>query len=656
MKLSVIIVNYNVEYFLEQCLHSVFTALEGIESEVFVVDNHSVDGSVRMLKKKFPQVHLIVNQENVGFAKANNQAMRHAKGKYILLLNPDTLVEADTFVKILAFMDETPLAGGLGVKMVNGEGSFLPESKRGLPLPSVAFYKIFGLSKVFKKSRRFGKYHLTYLDRDEINEVEVLSGAFMLLRKSVLDKIGYLDEDYFMYGEDIDLSYRILLSGHKNYYFPKTRIIHYKGESTKKSSINYVLVFYKAMQIFAKKHFSQKNAKLFHTMINLAIWFRASLSIFKRLVLKIIVPLLDFILICGGLLIIAHYWEKWILLPKGSGFPEEFLFIVLPIYTIIWVLSIYFSNAYKQPVKLENLGKGILTGTVIILLIYSLLSENLRFSRAIIVLGTLWVLVASYAFRYFLGRLHLPNYPVGRKRPKRVLIIGDINEAKRISILLGTTPVQNEFVGYINHIKNNEEYKSDEYIGNLSQLKDIISIYKINELIFCGENLPAKEIINIMSELEEWSLEYKIAPSQSTYIIGSNSISVFGDLYTLHVNSIGKKVNLQKKRMFDIVVSWLLLILFPIFIGFVNRKSMFFRNIMMVLAGKKTWVGYNPLSNKSMSTLPPLRKAVLFSTDILRLEQNNEDLIYQVNNIYAQDYKLTTDMQIILKAFKHLGR
>jgi lipopolysaccharide/colanic/teichoic acid biosynthesis glycosyltransferase len=159
-----------------------------------------------------------------------------------------------------------------------------------------------------------------------------------------------------------------------------------------------------------------------------------------------------------------------------------------------------------------------------------------------------------------------------------------------------------------------------------------------------------------MSELEEWSLEYKIAPSQSTYIIGSNSISVFGDLYTLHVNSIGKKVNLQKKRMFDIVVSWLLLILFPIFIGFVNRKSMFFRNIMMVLAGKKTWVGYNPLSNKSMSTLPPLRKAVLFSTDILRLEQNNEDLIYQVNNIYAQDYKLTTDMQIILKAFKHLGR
>ena len=172
----------------------------------------------------------------------------------------------------------------------------------------------------------------------------MLSGAFMLLRKSVLDKIGYLDEDYFMYGEDIDLSYRILLSGHKNYYFPKTRIIHYKGESTKKSSINYVLVFYKAMQIFAKKHFSQKNAKLFHTMINLAIWFRASLSIFKRLVLKIIVPLLDFILICGGLLIIAHYWEKWILLPKGSGFQRSFIYRLTYLYYHMGIVHIFFKR------------------------------------------------------------------------------------------------------------------------------------------------------------------------------------------------------------------------------------------------------------------------------------------------------------------------
>jgi len=657
MKLSVIIVNYNVEFFLEQCLHSVNKAIEGIDAEVFVVDNHSVDGSLRMLQKKFPEIKLIVNSENLGFAKANNQAIQQAKGEYILLLNPDTLVEADTFTKTIAFMDQTTDAGGLGVKMVNGEGAYLPESKRSLPFPNVAFYKIFGLSKLFKKSHRFGKYHLTYLHPDQIHEVEVLCGAFMLLRKSVLDVIGYLDEDFFMYGEDIDLSYRIMKNGFKNYYFPKTRIIHYKGESTKKSSINYVIVFYKAMQIFAKKHFSRKNARLFDAIINLAIWFRASLSITKRVFLKIFIPLLDILFIFGGLFLIASYWEQMILMPKGSGFPDAFFFIALPIYTLIWILSIYFAGGYKRPVKLENIAKGIIIGTVIILLIYALLSENLRFSRAIIVLGTFWVLVVSYAFRYLLARFHLPNYPIGKYRMKRVLIIGDHDEVKRLSVLLGTSPMQKEFVGFIYYKEYyDEKHKNEEFIGNLSHLKDIVTIYKINELIFCGANLSAKEIINIMSDLQDLALEYKIAPSESTYIIGSNSINVLGDMYTLHINSIGSKENLRKKRLLDVSFALLLLILYPFCTWFVRRKSMFFRNILSILMGQKTWVGYSPLIQKNNNPLPRIRKGVLFSTDILQLNTYNDEIIRQVNTIYAQDYKISTDLQIIIKAFKHLGR
>ena len=258
MKLSVVIVNYNVKYFLEQCLHSVFKAGQGIAMEVFVVDNNSVDGSVQMIKEKFSQVILIENKDNKGFAKANNQAIDRSTSEYVLLLNPDTVVEENTFRQIIDFMDTHPDAGGLGVKMVDGKGHFLPESKRGLPTPAVAFYKIFGFSSLFPKSKTFGRYHLGFLDKNEIHEVEILSGAFMLLRKSVLDKIGLLDESFFMYGEDIDLSYRIIKAGYKNYYFPKTRIIHYKGESTKKSSVNYVFVFYNAMIIFARKHFSQK--------------------------------------------------------------------------------------------------------------------------------------------------------------------------------------------------------------------------------------------------------------------------------------------------------------------------------------------------------------------------------------------------------------
>ena len=236
--LTVVIVNYNVSYFLEQCLHSVLKAAERIDCEIFVVDNNSVDGSVALVRQKFPEVKLIVNKDNVGFSRANNQAIRESNGRYVLLLNPDTLVEEDTFSKTVGFMDEHPNAGGLGVKMIDGKGRFLPESKRGLPTPSVAFYKIFGLSALFPKSKIFGKYHLGFLSKEETHSVEVLSGAFMLMRKSALDKVGLLDEDFFMYGEDIDLSYRIILGGYKNYYYHNARIIHYKGESTKKSSVN----------------------------------------------------------------------------------------------------------------------------------------------------------------------------------------------------------------------------------------------------------------------------------------------------------------------------------------------------------------------------------------------------------------------------------
>ncbi|HSY62482.1 MAG TPA: glycosyltransferase family 2 protein, partial [Cytophaga sp.] len=287
-QLSIIIVNYNVCHFLEQALISVSKASNNLDVEVFVVDNNSADGSVEMVKAKFPTVKLIVNELNVGFSKANNQAIAKATGEYILLLNPDTVIEVDTLDKCVAFMNAHPQGGGLGVKMIDGKGDFLAESKRGFPTPWVAFYKIFGLAKLFPKSKKFGHYHLGYLDKNKTHEVEVLSGAFMVLRKSVLDKIGVLDEDYFMYGEDIDLSYRIIKNGYKNYYFSDTRIIHYKGESTKKTSVNYVFIFYKAMIIFAQKHFTSNNTGTFKLLIHLAIYFRAFIALSNRILDKVL--------------------------------------------------------------------------------------------------------------------------------------------------------------------------------------------------------------------------------------------------------------------------------------------------------------------------------------------------------------------------------
>ncbi|MFW5851907.1 MAG: glycosyltransferase family 2 protein [Bacteroidota bacterium] len=273
MKISVVIVNYNVKYILEQCLYSIQTALQHTEGEVFVVDNNSVDGSCKMIQEKFPQVHLIANKENLGFAKANNQAIRQSQGEYVVLLNPDTVVEEDTFEKVIAFMDKTPDSGGVGIKMIDGKGNYLPESKRGLPTLEVSFYKMFGFHKLFPHSKRFNYYYMGHLDNESVHEIDIMSGACMFLRKSVLDTIGLLDEEYFMYGEDIDLSYRITQSGYKNYYFPNTTIIHYKGESTKKASFKYVMVFYKAMEIFARKQLHMKKYSLYWLLFILQYGF-----------------------------------------------------------------------------------------------------------------------------------------------------------------------------------------------------------------------------------------------------------------------------------------------------------------------------------------------------------------------------------------------
>ncbi len=281
-QISIIIVNYNVERFLEQCLCSVMRAAGDLSVDIFVVDNNSTDNSCSMVRQKFPSVSLIENKENLGFSKANNQAIRLSNAEYVLLLNPDTIIEETTLSKMVAFMDSHADAGGLGVRMIDGKGVFLPESKRGLPTPAVAFYKISGLSRLFPRSIRFGQYHLGHLDPNSMHSVDILSGACMMLRRSVLDEVGLLDEEYFMYGEDIDLSYRIIKAGYRNYYFPETTIVHFKGESTKKGSLNYIVLFYKAMYIFTSKYYSGNYSQFLCLLIKIAIFLRAFLSVVAR--------------------------------------------------------------------------------------------------------------------------------------------------------------------------------------------------------------------------------------------------------------------------------------------------------------------------------------------------------------------------------------
>jgi GT2 family glycosyltransferase len=650
-KLSVIIVNYNVKHFLEQCLYSVKKASQKLAVETIVIDNNSLDGSCEMLKLKFPDIVLIENKQNLGFSKANNQGIELSTGEYTLLLNPDTLVQEDTFDKVIEFMDKHPKAGGLGVKMIDGKGNFLPESKRGLPTPSVAFYKIFGLSALFPNSKNFGQYHLGYLDKNQLHEIDVLSGAFMLLRKKTLDEIGLLDEAFFMYGEDIDLSYRIIKAGYKNYYYPHTSIIHYKGESTKKSSINYVFVFYRAMVIFAQKHFSKQNASLFSILINAAIYFRASLAIISRFAKKAFLPATDFLLIILSLYLIKNTYSSI----SQVYYPVQLIAIALPTYAFIWVCSILFSGGYDKPIKIQKLFLGFSWGTIIILILYSLLSEEYRFSRAIILLGFLASALTSLAWRALLHFTIGKDFSIGGKSKKRFAIVGELSEIERVSNLLKLTTIKPEFIAAISADNSLPNPLSKSYLANLSQLKEVVDIFKINEIIFCSQNLSSNLIIQQMSILENPDLDFKIAPQESPFVIGSNSINTSGELYSvLTVNAITKQHNKRNKRFIDIFFSFLFLVFLPIVLVFVKNKKGFINNCFSVLFGNISWVGYSKI-HVNLIELPKIKNAVVSPLDIHSNEMQHAQNAFEINKLYAKNYNTLQDISLILKLIKHLG-
>jgi GT2 family glycosyltransferase len=648
LQLSIIIVNYNVKHFLEQCLFSVYKALKNVEAEVFVVDNNSVDGSVALLKEKFPQVKLIVNQNNTGFAVANNQAIKLASGKYILLLNPDTVVQEDTFQKTLAFMDQHPDAGGLGIKMLDGKGNFLPESKRGLPTPAVAFYKIFGLAKLFPHSKKFGQYHLTYLDKNKDHQVDVLSGAFMMMRKETLDKVGLLDETFFMYGEDIDLSYRITKGGYRNYYFAQSNIIHYKGESTKKSSVNYVIVFYKAMAIFAKKHFSQNHARIFHFLIYLAIYLRAAAALGARFIKQLFIPAIDFTLILLGLYACKHFYEiNFKLYP--NFYSKETLNFFFPVYTITWMLFTYLSGGYDTPLKLRKIIRGVIAGTAFILILYSLLPEYYRFSRALILIGAVYTLLVYLLTRVAFHLIGFKRFKLGGpKTSARIAIIGSEKEFNRVLTILNQTKIQSEFIGFVS--SENNGVKNEHYIGHFHQINEAIDIHKIEEIIFCARDISSIEIIDKMITLVTKGIEFKIAPPESLSIIGSNSIDTAGDLYVIDINNVGRPENKRKKRLLDICVSGVLLLFFWIFIWVQKKKAAFIANCFRVLFGVNTWVGYGRALRKD---LPSIRPSVL--TPINTSENSGNERFNKALLNYSKDYQIENDLRIIWKQISNLG-
>ena len=623
MKLSVIIVSYNVEHFLSQCLVSVERAIanfsgqtpsDSSQIDVFVVDNISVDGTCKMVKERFPWVNLIENPENVGFSKANNQAIKISNAEYVLLLNPDTVIQEDTFSKCISFADAHPKLGGMGVPMFDGSGTYLPESKRGIPTPWASLCRISGLFRLAPKSKKLNNYYAGHLSANENHEIEVLSGAFMWMRKSALDDVGVLDEDFFMYGEDIDLSWRIIKGGWENHYYTGTRIIHYKGESTKKGSLNYVSIFYKAMLIFAAKHFEGSQARSFNFLIRIAIYFRAFISVIHRIIARLTWSVLEGIFLQIGLFILLNFYANY----SGILYDQYSTNVAMVIYSTLWVFFLWVFGGYDKPWIPRRVLRGILAGSIVLIAGYGLLPEDLRFSRAILLLGAVW-----FSAIVIIGRVALGGWRLGAK-PKSRLIVAGKDESLSIKQLLESIELREGIADATTVITPNE----------LSTIVDVVRVHSIGEIVFSGRDVRSEDIITVLASLVDRAVVCRIAWTDDGYVMGSGGPGP--DPVTELDRAIYGPSARRSKRIFDLFSSLILLLAFPLLVVF--RRSDWITYSFQVFLGKSTWVGLDGIHKQS-------RPSIIYAV------KNDDDRVRErLNLAYARKYNWLEDLKLVMNA------
>jgi GT2 family glycosyltransferase len=643
--LSVIIVNYNVKYFLEQCLSSVLKASENISSEIFVVDNNSTDGSKSFFSNRFAGIDFTWNDANIGFSRANNIAVKKATGKYILFLNPDTIVPEDCFEKCIAFLESHADAGALGIKMLNGSGIFLKESKRAFPSPLTYFYKLSGLSHLFPHSKKFSRYHLGHLDENTDHDVDVLAGAFMMVPRAILEKVGSFDEDFFMYGEDIDLSYRIRQAGYKNFYFAGSDIIHFKGESTRKGGLNYVRLFYKAMSIFAKKHYGHR-AVFFNFLIQLGIVVRAIFSAVKRFIQWVGMPVIDGAIILLSFWITKFFWNNFI--KKEVNYSPNLLLIAFPAFTFIFLVASYYSGLYDNGFKQKRLNRATTIAFLLLLSIYGLLPEHLRFSRGILVFGSLLAFVIMTMIRWLLVKWKVIERDERADEHRQTFIIGNENEFLEVNRIMQSAGMEERVIGRID--VNGD---SKNATGNVYELNSLLKMYSVKELIFCEGILSFKKIINIISGIGG-NVRIKFHATGTMGNIGSDSREA-----SIKYISPGKRIRLEhpvsrrNKNLVDILISLFFIITFPYHFARQKRPGLFFNNVFQVLLSKRTWVGYA----LATGDLPGLKSGVLTTTGLpATLNTLPAESLEASDRWYATNYEVWEDIKTVQQGYRFLGK
>lgn len=646
MQLSIIIVNYNVKHFLEQCLFSVQAALVDIQAEVIVIDNNSSDSSLSYLAPKFKNIRFISNTNNIGFAKACNQGVVLASGKYILFLNPDTIVPEDCFKQCLSFFESHPDAGALGVKMLDGSGKFLKESKRAFPSPTTSLFKLFGLSKLFPHSAIFSKYHLGHLDENKSNEVDVLAGAFMMIKKEVLDKLGCFDEGFFMYGEDVDLSYRIQKAGYKNYYFAGTSIIHFKGESTKKGSMNYVKMFYNAMSIFVRKHYGGSKAGIFNFLIHTAIWFKAMLTTISGFIRQIGLPLIDAGLIMLSFWTVKNIWSEYV--RPDIQYENKLLWIAIPAYTVFYLATAYYAGLYDRWYKRSELIRSSVVATIVLLAAYALLPEQYRFSRAITLFGALLAFVLIGILRWILVQVNVLNSNKDKDERYNTIIAASLPEYDQTMQLLKEAGLHQRVLGRLS--VNDEDENS---LGSFKKMQVVSVAVPFREIIFCQGSLSFIDIISSIQLLPK-HISARIHATGSSSIVGSDSKDTSGESVSKENGyKLADPYNRRLKRLSDVAISFLGIITFPVQLFIMKKPLVFLTNCFLVLLAKKTWVGYTGIQKN----LPHLHSAVIAcnGVPVSAKQQLPKESLYMVDYWYARDYEPAGDLKLLWKMYRNLG-
>lgn len=659
LQVSVIIVNFNVREFLHHALVSLQKAMKGIKGEIIVVDNASDDGSVEMIRRRFPSVTLIANKINLGFAKANNLGLKKAKGKHLLLINPDTLVQEDTLRVMVKFFEDNPDVGLAGCKILNPDGSFQLPCRRSFPTPWVAFTKMSGFSALFPNTRLFGRYNLTYLNPDETYEIDAVSGSFMMLRREAYEKVGGLDEDFFMYGEDLDWCYRIQQAGWKNYYVHSTKIIHYKGESTKRSNIDEIRTFYHAMHLFVKKHMS--DSSVFAKLLGIAISISSRLAMVKAFLRPLKVALVDWFVVDVCIVIAELLWFGTFFRLPHHAYP-----IIYTIPAVIVLSSLYSIGVYthRRMSVSRTMAATFLSFVFVSALVFFF--KDYGFSRGVIIISGLLSTLLLPAWRLLL-RVSGKTTSEGRKSlfGRRTLIVGTDKSAQELLRRLRTRVSDGyDVVGFVdvNRKRVGQQLEGLSILGSTDNIGKVIQDFRISEVIFSTQTLSYTDILSVISRTREQTVNFHLVPNTLEVIIGKGSVDSLDELPLVQITyNIEKSVNRVSKRAFDVVLSLLLLIstypfvYFKKLFGKASRSQIILR-LPSVLSGERSFVGppaeliSRTQSNGAASPSLSLGKPGLMGLIQLQVNRSLTPQEHEQYNLYyAKNQSLALDIEIMLK-------